>query len=77
MQVKTEVFYNLAALSLPQKDINLSQMEMNALKVAEDINAEYWSVSSKSGTACRSSWSFEYLVVDRFKVFNEKVIFHF
>ena len=25
-------------------------MEMNALKVAEDINAEYWSVSSKSGT---------------------------
>jgi len=24
-------------------------MEMNALKVAQDINAEYWSVSSKSG----------------------------
>lgn len=24
-------------------------MEKNALKVAEDINAEYWSVSSKSG----------------------------
>jgi len=35
---------------LPQKDTNFSQMEMSALKVAEDINAEYWSVSSKSGT---------------------------
>ena len=25
-------------------------MEMNAIKVAKEINAEYWSVSSKSGT---------------------------
>lgn len=31
------------------KGSDLSQMEMHALKVAEEINAEYWSVSSKSG----------------------------
>lgn len=34
---------------LVQKSNEFSQMEMNALKVAEEINAEYWSVSSKSG----------------------------
>lgn len=31
------------------KGSDFSQMEMHALKVAEEINAEYWSVSSKSG----------------------------
>ncbi|KAL9981982.1 hypothetical protein ACROYT_G010758 [Oculina patagonica] len=31
------------------KNSDFSQMEMNALKVAVDINAEYWSVSSKTG----------------------------
>lgn len=31
------------------KSNEISQMEMNALKVAEEINAEYWSVSAKSG----------------------------
>lgn len=31
------------------RDSSFSQMEMSAFKVAEDINAEYWSVSSKSG----------------------------
>ena len=38
-----------------QKNSDFSHMEMNALKVAEDINAEYWSVSSKSGNVhvCR------------------------
>ena len=34
---------------LVQKGSDFSQMEMHALKVAEEINAEYWSVSSKSG----------------------------
>ncbi len=38
-------------LSSPQKNSDFSQMEMNALKVAVDINAEYWSVSSKTGTS--------------------------
>lgn len=31
------------------KSSEFSQMEMNAVKVAEEINAEYWSVSAKSG----------------------------
>lgn len=31
------------------KSNEFSQMETSALKVAEEINAEYWSVSSKSG----------------------------
>lgn len=31
------------------KASDVSQMEMKALKVAEELNAEYWSVSSKSG----------------------------
>ena len=34
---------------LVQKSNEFSQMETSALKVAEEINAEYWSVSSKSG----------------------------
>ena len=38
-------------LSLPQKSNEVSQMELNAIKLAEEINAEYWSVSSKSGTS--------------------------
>ena len=32
-----------------QKASDVSQMEMKALKVAEELNAEYWSVSAKSG----------------------------
>lgn len=40
-------------------------MEMSALKVAEDINAEYWSVSSKSGTF-PFTLEFCNLVVNRF-----------
>jgi len=40
-------------------------MEMSALKVAEDINAEYWSVSSKSGTFLFKLW-FCSLVVNHF-----------
>ena len=40
-------------------------MEMSALKVAEDINAEYWSVSSKSGTF-PLTLEFCNLVVNRF-----------
>lgn len=44
-------FYsNVAVFILTQKNSDLSQMEMNALKLAVDINAEYWSVSSKTGT---------------------------
>lgn len=31
------------------KASDVSQMEMKALKVAEELNAEYWSVSAKSG----------------------------
>lgn len=49
----------------PQRDSSFSQMEMSALKVAEDINAEYWSVSSKSGTF-PFTLEFCNLVVSRF-----------
>ena len=63
--IKYIVHFGCMVFFLPQKDTNFSQMEMSALKVAEDINAEYWSVSSKSGTF-PLTLEFCNLVVNRF-----------
>lgn len=35
--------------SFKQKDNEFSQMEIHAIELANEMNAEYWSVSSKTG----------------------------
>ena len=45
-------------LSLQETEEEIQEVEKAALKVARDINAEYWSVSSLTGNVCPSRWSY-------------------